>query len=120
VNAEDPAREFQPSPGVVREAHWPTGVGIRVDTHIESGARVPPFYDSLLGKIIACGADRAAAIARMRAALAATRIEGVATNLGFHARVLADPQFIAGGVDTGFLARFIQQGLAGAGVLRHG
>jgi acetyl-CoA carboxylase biotin carboxylase subunit len=120
VNAEDPARDFQPSPGVVREAHWPTGDGIRVDTHIESGAPVPPFYDSLLGKIIACGTDRAAAISRMSAALAATRIEGVATNLGFHARVLADPQFIAGGVDTGFLARFIERGLAGAGVLRHG
>jgi acetyl-CoA carboxylase biotin carboxylase subunit len=105
VNAEDPADDFRPSPGTVTLAHWPGGEGIRVDTHIASGSRVPPFYDPLLGKVIAHGATREQALARLDAALAATRIEGVRTNIGFQRGVLADPEFIAGGVDTGFLAR---------------
>jgi acetyl-CoA carboxylase, biotin carboxylase subunit len=105
INAEDPAHDFRPSPGTVREAVWPAGQGIRVDTHIEAGSRVPPFYDSLLGKIIAHGADRAATLATLQGALAATRIEGVATNLPFHHAVLANAEFQRGGVDTGFVAR---------------
>jgi acetyl-CoA carboxylase biotin carboxylase subunit len=105
VNAEDPGRGFAPSPGLVSEAFWPAGPGIRVDTHVESGSRVPPFYDSLLGKIIAAGADRAEALARGRQAAAQARISGVSTNLALHARVLADPEFGAGGVDTGYLGR---------------
>jgi acetyl-CoA carboxylase biotin carboxylase subunit len=109
VNAEDPARDFAPSPGTVRLARWPEGEGIRVDTHIESGARVPPFYDSLLGKIIAHGRDRSQALARLRAAVAVTRIEGVASNLGLHAEVLADPEFVSGGVDTNYLARLLDR-----------
>jgi acetyl-CoA carboxylase, biotin carboxylase subunit len=109
VNAEDPARDFAPSPGTVRLARWPEGEGIRVDTHIESGAQVPPFYDSLLGKIIAHGRDRSQALARLRAAVAVTRIEGVASNLGLHAEVLADPEFVSGGVDTNYLARLLDR-----------
>ena len=105
INAEDPARDFQPSPGIVSAAAWPAGKGIRVDTHIEAGSSVPPFYDSLLGKLIAHGRDRAAALAVLERALAATRIEGVATNRAFHQRVLADAAFRQGGVDTGFVAR---------------
>ena len=105
INAEDPARDFQPSPGIVRAAVWPAGEGIRVDTHIEAGSSVPPFYDSLLGKLIAHGRDRAAALAVLERALAATRIDGVATNRAFHQRVLADAEFRQGGVDTGFVAR---------------
>jgi acetyl-CoA carboxylase biotin carboxylase subunit len=105
INAEDPARDFQPSPGTVTLAAWPAGKGVRVDTHIVSGARVPPFYDSLLGKIIAHGADRPAALARLREALAATRLTGIATNVAFQASLLADPEFAAGGVDTNWLAR---------------
>jgi acetyl-CoA carboxylase biotin carboxylase subunit len=104
INAEDPARDFAPSPGLVREVVWPSGAGIRVDTHIESGSHVPPFYDSLLAKIIAFAPERATALERLRAALAATRIDGIATNLAFQARVLADPRFARGGVDLGFLA----------------
>jgi acetyl-CoA carboxylase biotin carboxylase subunit len=105
INAEDPALDFRPCPGTVRVADWPAGEGVRVDTHITAGARVPPFYDSLLGKIIVHGPDRATALARLRRAIAATRIEGVATNLAFHAAVLDHPEFAQGGVDTGFLAR---------------
>jgi acetyl-CoA carboxylase biotin carboxylase subunit len=108
VNAEDPANDFRPSPGLVREAVWPAGEGIRVDTHILSGSRVPPFYDSLMAKIIAHAPDRFAALAKLHAAIAATRVSGVATNLAFHAEVLSDPEFQAGGVDTGYLARRLE------------
>jgi len=109
INAEDPARDFEPSPGTVRSVRWPEGEGIRVDTHIEPGSRVPPYYDSLLGKIIVFGRDRAQAIARMRAAIAVTRIDGVATNLALHSGILSDPEFLAGGVDTGYLARLLER-----------
>jgi len=119
VNAEDPARDFAPSPGVVSEARWARGEGIRVDTHIESGARVPPFYDSLLGKIIAHGPDRPTALARLRAAVGATHLAGVNTNLALHAAILADPEFAAGGVDTGYLARLLNA-RAPAGARLHG
>jgi len=111
INAEDPARDFHPSPGTVRTAVWPSGEDLRVDTHIVSGSRVPPFYDSLLGKIIVHGPDRSTALQRMRQAIAETHIEGVATNLSFHAEVLADPEFAGGGVDTSFLARFLERPL---------
>jgi acetyl-CoA carboxylase biotin carboxylase subunit len=104
INAEDPARGWKPCPGHVTHAEWPAGEGIRVDTHIAAGSSVPPFYDSLLGKIIAHGATREVARTRLAAALAATRIEGVATNLAFQAATLADAAFVRGGVDTGFLA----------------
>jgi acetyl-CoA carboxylase, biotin carboxylase subunit len=120
VNAEDPARDFQPSPGLVEIAAWPAGEGIRVDTHIERGARVPPFYDSLLGKVIASGADRAQALERLAAAIGATSIHGVATNLQFHAGVLADPEFRRGGVDTGYLARRLATPCAATPGARHG
>jgi acetyl-CoA carboxylase biotin carboxylase subunit len=107
VNAEDPANDFRPSPGTVIDSLWATGEGIRIDTHIATGSRVPPFYDSLLGKIIAHGPDRATTIARLRQAIATTRLQGVATNLAFHAAVLADAEFCAGGVDTAFVNRLL-------------
>jgi acetyl-CoA carboxylase, biotin carboxylase subunit len=105
INAEDPARDFMPSPGRVTRAEWPRGEGIRVDTHIVAGSMVPPFYDSLLGKIIAHGATREIARTRLIAALHATRIEGVHTNRAFQAELLADTEFVRGGIDTGFLGR---------------
>ncbi|HKD21649.1 MAG TPA: acetyl-CoA carboxylase biotin carboxylase subunit, partial [Rhizomicrobium sp.] len=107
VNAEDPSRDFAPSPGVIGEAVWPSGEGIRVDTHIVSGARVPPYYDSLLAKIIAHGPDRGTALSRLKHALADCRLSGVATNIAFHRAVLNDPEFAAGGVDTSYLTRFL-------------
>ncbi len=109
VNAEDPTRGFLPSPGPVTEASWPVGPGIRVDTHIEAGSRVPQFYDALMGKIIAYGPDRSSTLALLRRAIAATRVSGIATNLAFHAAVLADPQFQAGGVDTEFAPRLLER-----------
>jgi acetyl-CoA carboxylase biotin carboxylase subunit len=88
---------------------WPAGPGIRVDTHIVSGARVPPFYDSLMAKIIAHAPERSATLERMRAALSSSRVTGVATNLPFHSAVLAHPEFRQGGVDTAFVARFLER-----------
>jgi len=110
VNAEDPSHDFRPSPGLVGEVWWPSGSGIRVDTYITSGSRVAPYYDSLMGKIIVHAADRPAAIHGMQRAIAQTRINGVATNLRFHAALLADPEFQAGGVDTGYVARVLERG----------
>jgi len=120
INAEDPARDFQPSPGTVRAAVWPSGEGVRVDTHIATGSRIPPYYDSLMAKIIVHATDRPAGLQRMRRALAATSIEGVATNLAFHLDVLADPEFQAGGVDTGFLPRFLERQRLAQEVRAHG
>jgi acetyl-CoA carboxylase biotin carboxylase subunit len=114
INAEDPAHDFRPSPGRIGEAVWPAGEGLRVDTHIVSGSLVPPFYDSLLGKVIAHAPDRAAALARLEAALRQTRLEGVATNAAFLADVIADREFAKGGVDTGFLARYLAESAKGA------
>ncbi|HEX7417296.1 MAG TPA: biotin carboxylase N-terminal domain-containing protein [Steroidobacteraceae bacterium] len=107
INAEDWAQDFRPSPGTVAAASFPAGAGIRVDTHIEGGSTVPPFYDSLLAKIIAHGADRNAALERAAMAIGNCRIEGVATNLAMHAQLLKDPQFVRGGVDTAYFAPFL-------------
>ena len=109
VNAEDPSRDFLPSPGVVGDVAWPSGPGIRVDTHIAAGSRVPPFYDSLMAKVIAHAATRSLTLERLRRAIAEARVAGVATNLAFHIAVLNEPEFQAGGVDTGFLARLLER-----------
>jgi len=102
INAEDWQADFRPSPGTVAVARWPAGPHIRVDSHIENGGAVPPYYDSLIGKLIVHGADRAEAIARMGAALDALELTGVATTAGLHRRIMADPRFRAGAVDTRF------------------
>ena len=108
INAEDTSRDFHPSPGVVNRALFPVGTGIRVDSHIESGSQVPPFYDSLLAKIIAHGQHRSDAIAILQQALANCTLSGVETNLALHAALLADPEFRQGGYDTAFFTAFIQ------------
>ena len=80
-----------------------------MDTYIESGSCVPPFYDSLLAKIIAHAPDRASALTRLQQAIASTRLAGVHTNLPFHQIALADPEFQAGGFDTGFVTRLLER-----------
>ena len=105
VNAEDPARNFQPSPGLITAYHPPGGPGVRVDTHIYAGYTVPPYYDSLLAKVIVHGNTREEALARMRQALDSFIIEGVTTTIPFLGRVMRHPDFIAGKVDTKFLER---------------
>jgi acetyl-CoA carboxylase, biotin carboxylase subunit len=120
INAEDWTRDFRPSPGTVSEAVFPAGEGIRVDTHLQVGATVPPFYDSLLAKLIVHGRDRPHALTRLRAALARCLIGGVTTNLAMHVALADHPDFVIGGVDTAWLPRFLArhphgqpQGVAG-------
>jgi acetyl-CoA carboxylase biotin carboxylase subunit len=105
VNAEDPAKNFQPSPGKIIAFHPPGGPGVRLDTHVYDGYTVPPFYDSLLAKLICQGADREEAIARMQVALDGFIIEGVTTTIPFLSRVMDNARFRAGEVDTKFLER---------------
>jgi acetyl-CoA carboxylase, biotin carboxylase subunit len=105
VNAEDPARNFQPSPGRIDVYHPPGGPGVRVDTHIYAGYTVPPYYDSLLAKVICQGRDRPEAIRRMQIALESFILEGVTTTIPFLGRVMQNPRFQAGQVDTKFLER---------------
>ncbi len=104
INAED-ARTFMPSPGAIDQFHAPGGPGIRVDSHIYSGYRVPPYYDSMIGKIIAHGEDRAAAIARMANALHETVIEGIKTNIPLQMDIMADSGFQAGGANIHYLEK---------------
>ncbi len=105
VNAEDPARNFQPCPGLVTTFHPPGGPGVRVDTHMYAGYTVPPYYDSLLAKVIVHGNDRAEALARMHQALDGFIIEGITTTIPFLGRVIKHPAFQAGDVDTKFVER---------------
>ncbi len=100
INAEDPANGFAPAPGTITTWRPPVGDGIRVDTHVEAGYVVPPFYDSLLAKIIVTGRDRDDAIARMLAALAAFEVTGVPTTIPMHAQILASDAFRTGAYDT--------------------
>lgn len=102
INAEDWAQDFRPSPGKVHAARWPAGPGIRVDTHMAAGGVVPPFYDSLVGKLIVSGATREEAVARLAAALDRLEITGISTTADLHRAILRDTRFIAGGVDTRF------------------
>ena len=105
VNAEDPARNFQPSPGRIEVFHPPGGPGVRVDTHVYAGYTVPPYYDSLLAKLVCQGRDRCEAVRRMQIALEGFIVEGVTTTIPFLGRVMANPRFQAGQVDTKFLER---------------
>ena len=105
VNAEDPARNFQPSPGHIDVFHPPGGPGVRLDTHVYAGYSVPPFYDSLLAKLICQGRDRPEALRRMQVALESFIIEGVTTTIPFLGRVMANKKFQEGAVDTKFLER---------------
>ncbi|HEX9562689.1 MAG TPA: acetyl-CoA carboxylase biotin carboxylase subunit [Gemmatimonadaceae bacterium] len=105
INAEDPARAFQPSPGRITAFYPPGGPGVRLDTHVYDGYVVPPYYDSLLAKLVVQGRDRAEAIKRMQIALDSFIIEGVTTTASFLGRVLAHEAFQRGEVDTKFLER---------------
>jgi acetyl-CoA carboxylase biotin carboxylase subunit len=104
INAEDP-KGFIPSPGPVKLFHAPGGPGIRVDSHLYSGYTVPPFYDSMIGKVIAYGEDRDTAIARMKNALSEMVIEGIKTNIPLHQEIFNHAAFKAGGLDIHYLER---------------
>jgi acetyl-CoA carboxylase, biotin carboxylase subunit len=108
INAEDPYR-FTPSPGRITSYHPPGGPGIRVDSHVYQGYTVPPHYDSMVGKVIAYGATREQAIARMRIALSEMVVEGIQTNLALHRELLNDTRFLRGGVSIHYLEQKLAQ-----------
>ncbi|MFQ5536739.1 MAG: acetyl-CoA carboxylase biotin carboxylase subunit [Gemmatimonadota bacterium] len=107
VNAEDPERNFAPGPGTIATFHPPGGPGVRLDTHIYTGYKVPPNYDSLLAKLIVSGNSREEALVRARHALEHFIIEGVPTTIPFLRRIVDDEDFVRGEVDTGFVERFM-------------
>lgn len=112
INAEDP-QSFAPSPGTITRWEMPGGPGVRVDTHVRAHDRVPPYYDSLIGKLVTHGASRAQALARMQVALGDIVVEGVRTNIPLHRDLVRDPGVIAGGVDNHHLERLLAaRGLA--------
>ena len=104
INAEHP-ETFAPSPGRITGLNLPGGIGVRVDTAAYQDGVIPPYYDSLVAKLIAYGANREEAIARMRRALDMFVVEGIYTSIPLHKKILAHPDFMAGKIDTGFLAR---------------
>jgi acetyl-CoA carboxylase biotin carboxylase subunit len=104
INAEDP-QTFMPSPGTITQYHAPGGPGIRIDTHIYNGYRVPPNYDSMIGKLVAHGPSRASAIARMRQALHEVVVDGIRTNIPLHLDLVADSAFQAGGTNIHYLEK---------------
>ena len=106
INAEDPERNFQPSPGQITTFHPPGGPGVRLDTHVYAGYRVPPYYDSLLAKLIVSGKTREEALVRSRYALGSFVIEGVKTTIPFLSQIVEDERFQAGDVDTRFVEEF--------------
>ena len=106
INAEDP-ETFMPSPGKITMYHAPGGLGVRMDSHIYSGYSVPPFYDSLIGKLITWGVDRQAALTRMRGALDELLVEGIKTNTELHKRLVRDSHFEQGGVNIHYLEKML-------------
>jgi acetyl-CoA carboxylase, biotin carboxylase subunit len=108
INAEDPDT-FAPSPGVIHAYSVPGGPGVRVDTFVHAECTVPPYYDSMIAKIIVHGRDRQEAIARMRRTLEMTVIEGVRNTIPLHLRILSDPDFVAGRLSTAFMERFLTE-----------
>jgi acetyl-CoA carboxylase biotin carboxylase subunit len=103
INAEDPARNFAPAPGLVEDVRVPLGPGVRFDTFIEPGRAVPPFYDSLLGKLVVWDEDRPAAIGRALRALGELRVAGIPTTRELAIRILRSEQFASGRYSTSFL-----------------
>jgi acetyl-CoA carboxylase biotin carboxylase subunit len=109
INAEDPSRNFAPSPGKIEIFHPPGGPGVRLDSHVYAGYHVPAHYDSLLAKLIVHANTRQEAITRMKLALESFIIEGVHTTIPFLIELLEDPDFIAGNIDTKFLDRWMAE-----------
>jgi acetyl-CoA carboxylase biotin carboxylase subunit len=103
INAEDPYHDFRPSPGVIQSLNFPGGPGVRVDSHIYQGYMIPPYYDSMVAKLITFAPTRDGAIAKMRRALDEFVIEGIQTTIPFHRKMMDNKDFIAGTFDTKYL-----------------
>ena len=109
INAEDPAQNFAPNPGQITEFRAPGGFGVRFDSHIEAGYRIPPFYDSMVGKLICWGIDRDEAITRMLRALNEMEIGGVITTAEFQAEILDSAGFRSGEFNTGYVTKLMSE-----------
>ena len=111
INAENPQKNFRPSPGTIQGAHFPGGNGIRVDTCVYNGCKIPPYYDSMLAKLIVHAGNRKDAIAKMQSALGEVIIDGIDTNIDYQYEILKDEDYQSGNFDTGFLASHIIAGV---------
>jgi acetyl-CoA carboxylase biotin carboxylase subunit len=114
INAEHPER-FTPSPGLIRTFNLSSGPGVRVDTAAHADCTIPPYYDSMIGKIIVFARDRNEAIARMRRTLEMSVIEGIHTTMPLHVKILSEPDFVSGNIGTGFMDRFMPEATASRG-----
>jgi acetyl-CoA carboxylase biotin carboxylase subunit len=103
INAEDPDHDFRPAPGRISGYLPPGGPGVRIDSHVYTDYHIPPYYDSLIGKLIVWGPDRATAITRMRRALRECAITGVPTTIPFHQKIMENSQFLQGNIYTSFV-----------------
>jgi acetyl-CoA carboxylase biotin carboxylase subunit len=110
INAEDPDHNFRPNPGRISGYLPPGGPGVRMDSHVYTDYEIPPYYDSLIGKLIVWGADRNSAIQRMKRALRECAITGLPTTIAFHQRILETPEFVEGKIYTNFVEQMMQQG----------
>ena len=110
INAEDPKRNFQPSPGKIERLIVPGGFGVRFDSHAHSGYVVPPYYDSMIGKLIVHQPTRAEAIRTMQRALAELRVDGIHTTASLHQEILSHSAFVEGRIDTTFVERMLTFG----------
>lgn len=120
INAEDPDQDFAPRPGTISHFHAPGGFGVRMDSHVETGYTIPPFYDSMVGKLICWGRDRDEAIARSIRALEELHIEGVMTTAGFHKMILDSETFRSGDFNTAFVTELMKARKAGKEPLSEG
>ena len=111
INAENPQKNFRPSPGTIQGAHFPGGNGIRVDTCVYNGCKIPPYYDSMLAKLIVHAGNRKEAIAKMQSALGEVIIDGIDTNIDYQYEILKNEDYQSGNFDTGFLASHIIAGV---------
>ncbi len=110
INAEDPDHNFRPHPGQISGYLPPGGPGVRMDSHVYTDYNIPPYYDSLIGKLIVWGQDRDTAIKRMKRALRECAITGVPTTIAFHQRILETPEFLKGEVYTDFVQKHMMDG----------
>ncbi len=107
INAEDPSKNFRPSPGKISTLHFPGGFGVRVDTHVYDGYIIPPYYDSLIAKLIVKGKNREEAVGKMYYALDEFIIEGIKTTIPFHKKLMLNEKFRSGNFDTNFIESFV-------------
>ncbi len=107
INAEDPYKDFRPSPGVITTLHIPGGHGVRVDTHVYAGYQIPPFYDSMIAKLIVTAQTREEAITKMKRALDEFVVEGISTTIPYHRQLMDDPRFVEGDYTINFMEDFV-------------